>query len=247
MLGKADSAVDNERAAAIGGALSANVGLTTGTMLYGEWDKTKAKDTMTEYLKSGAADVVITEEGMAEGILDAFVEKGVLPKVMCGDATAGFIKKWYALKNGGIDVTPPPEDDGKKKKDDETPTPTPQPVMFTAQPGEFIVCAQPAPSGVGAAAFDIALEIAKGRTLIVEGQTFKYTVGTIITEANLAEYYEIVKDQKDTYIVSDLLTDDELNSLLNPPEPQPEATATQVPSATPSGSPTTAPSTTVSP
>ena len=235
MLGKPDSTVDAERAAAIGTALTANAALTVSAPLYAEWDNKKAKEMMAEYLQSGAADAVITEEGMAAGILDAFVEKGVLPKVMCGDATAGFIKKWYALKHGGIDVTPPPKEDGKKKKNDDTPTPTPEPVMFTAQPGEFIVCAQPAPAGVGAAAFDIAVEMAKGRTLITQGQTFKYSVGTVITEANLAEFYELVKDQNDTYIVSDVLTDSVLDSLLNPleqqPEPTPEPTAT--PSATP--------------
>ncbi len=231
VLGKPDDAVDAQRAAAISAALAANTGLTAETPLYAEWDKKKAKEAMAEYLKHSKADIVITEEGMAEGILDAFVEKGVLPKVMCGDATAGFIKKWYALKNGGIDVTPPPEDDGKKKND-ETPTPTPPPVMFTAQPGEFIVYAQPAPSGVGAAAFDIAVEIAKGRTLIAQGQPFIYTVGTVITEANLAQFYELVKDQDDTYVVSDRLTDELLNTLLNPLEQQPETTPADVPSAT---------------
>ncbi len=244
MFGKQDSPVDAERASAIGAALTAEAGLTVNAPLYAEWDNKKAKEMMAEYLKSGKADAVITEEGMAEGILDAFVEKGVLPKVMCGDVTAGFIKKWYALKHGGIDVTPPPKDDGKKKND-ETPTPTPPPVMFAAQPGELIVCAQPAPSGVGAAAFDIAVEIAKGRTLIAQGQTFKYTVGTVITEANLAEYYELVKGQADTYIISDILTDDILDSLLNPLEQQPEATPE--PAATPSAPPTESVSATVAP
>lgn len=232
ILGKQDSAIDTERAAAINKALAANVNLTVSDAIYAEWDETKAKEAMAAYLKgSDPADAVITEEGMAEGILDAFVEKGVLPKVMCGDATAGFIKKWYALKNGGIDVTPPAEDDGNKK-DDETPTPTPAPVMFTAQPGEFITCAQPAPSGIGAAAFDIALEMAKGRTLIKEGQTFKYTVGTLITDANLAQYYEQVKDQSDSFIVSDILTDDVLDTLLNPLEEQPDDTSESQPAAT---------------
>ncbi len=223
ILGKQDSAVDTERAEAIRSALAANVNLTVSDAVWAEWDKTKAKEAMADYLNgSEFADAVITEEGMAESIVDAFVEKGVLPKVMCGDATAGFIKKWYALKNSGIDVTPPTEDD---KKDDETPAPTPAPVMFLAQPGEFIACAQPAPSGIGAAAFDIAMEMAKGRTLKQEGQTFKYAVGTLITDENLAEYYEQVKDQKDSFIVRDLLTDDVLDTLLNPLEETPETQA----------------------
>ncbi len=232
ILGKQDSPIDTQRATAIGTALAANVNLTLSDAIYAEWSESKAKEAMKAYLDHGdAADAVITEEGMAEGILDAFVEKGVLPKVMCGDATAGFIKKWYALKNGGIDVTPPAKDDDSKK-DDETPTPTPAPVMFAAQPGEFVTCAQPAPSGIGAAAFDIALEMAKGRTLKTEGQTFNYTVGTLITDANLAQYYEQVKDLDDSYVISDLLTDDVLNTLLNPLEEKSEA-------ETPAAMPTT--------
>lgn len=236
ILGKQDSAIDTERAAAIAAALAGNVNLTLSDAIYAEWNETKAKDAMAAFLDHGeAADAVITEEGMAEGILDAFVEKGVLPKVMCGDATAGFIKKWYALKNGGIDVTPPVKDD---KKNDETPTPTPAPIMFAAQPGEFVTCAQPAPSGIGAAAFDIALEMAKGRTLKAEGQTFTYTVGTLITDANLAEYYEQIKDLDDSYIVSDLLTDDVLNALLNPLEEKSEVEVTPTQTAEAQATPT---------
>lgn len=223
VYGKQDDAADAQRVSAIAGALSADTGLTLSDALYAGWDGKKAAELFAGLMEKGVPDAVITEEGMAEGILDVFVEKGKLPKVMCADVTAGFIKKWYALKNGGIDVTPPAKDD-KKKKDDE-PEPTPTPVMFAAQPGEFVVCAQPAPSGVGAAAFDIAVEMAKGRTLKLEGQTFQYTVATLITDGNLAQYYELVKDQPNGYVVSDVLSDAVLDSLLNPPEEQPDATA----------------------
>lgn len=222
ILGRQDSAIDAERAQAIRTALATNVNLLTSDAIYAEWDEQKAQEAMAEYLKDGVADAVITEEGMAEGILDAFIEQGVLPKVMCGDATAGFIKKWYALKNGGIDVTPAAEDNGDSE---DTAMPTPTLVMFTAKSGEFIVCAQPAPTGIGAAAFSIALEMAKGRTLIEEGQTYNYTVGTLITDANLDQYYEQVKDKDDSFIVSDLLADDVLDTLLNPLEEQTAETA----------------------
>jgi len=214
VLGKQDSPLDAERAAAVAEALAANTALADGGVLYAGWDKQKANEAMTEYLKHGMPDAVITEEGMAEGVLDAFLEKGVLPKVMCGDATAGFIKKWYALKNGGIDISPKP--DNKKAKNDAEPMPSP--VMFAAQPGEFIVCAQPAPSGIGAAAFRIAAEMAEGRTLKAQGQTFAYTVSTVITEANLAEYYEKVKDKDDGFIVSDVISDETLDALLDVPQ-----------------------------
>ncbi len=232
ILGSQESPVDTARAKAINTQLATNANIVTTGTAYAGWNKAAAKTAMADYISNGTVDGVITEEGMAEGVLDAFIEARKLPKVMCGDATAGFIKKWYALKNSGIDITPEPEDD-KKNDDKTTPAPTPTPIMFTAQPGELIVCAQPAPSGIGAAAFEIALEMAKGRTLKEEGQTFNYVVETLITDENLAAYYEQVKDMADSYIISDLVSDAVLDSLLNPMPEETQTTVEPIVSPTP--------------
>lgn len=210
ILGNEESDIDQQRAVAINSALQVNENLSTAETGYAKWDNKAANEAMTEYIKKlGKIDGIITEEGMAQGILQAAVDAKKLPTVMCGDATAGFIKMWYALKNDGIDITPPPKDG--EEADENAPK-----VMFKAEEGDFIACAQPAPVYIGAAAFEIALKIAEGRTLKVPGSTFTYAVETMITEDNLAEYYEMVKDKPDSYSISDIISEQTLETLFNP-------------------------------
>ena len=144
---------------------------------------------------------------MAEGVLDAYIEAGTLPKVMCGDVTAGFIKQWYALKNGGLSVAPETDN----KKDDDEPALTP--VLLKSQPGELVVCAQPSTTGVGAAAFEFALKLAEGRKLKQEGTTFEYQVNTLITDETLNTYYEQIKDEEDDYSIRDFIVTSQIDQL----------------------------------
>ena len=196
ILGNEESEIDKERETAINAALAANEGVVTLGTKYAMWSATTAAEAITEYIGgSSPVDGVITEDGMAEAIIDAFITAGKLPKVMCGDTTVGFIKKWYALKNGGVDVTPEDADEDA------------EPVMFAAGAGEFVVCAQPAPTSISAAAFQIALKVAEGRVLKSEGGTYVYKMDTFITDENLAQYYEMVKDQPDAYMVTDHVAD----------------------------------------
>lgn len=210
ILGNEESEIDQKRAAAINSALQVNENISMAETGYAKWDKEAANEVMTGYLeKLGKIDGIITEEGMAQGILEAAVDAKKLPTVICGDATAGFIKMWYALKNEGIDITPPPEDG--EEVDENAPK-----VMFKAEEGELIACAQPAPVYIGAAAFEIALKIAEGRTLKAPGSTFTYAVDTMITEDNLVQYYEMVKDKSDSYTISDMVSEETLETLFNP-------------------------------
>ncbi|MDD5017713.1 MAG: substrate-binding domain-containing protein [Eubacteriales bacterium] len=211
ILGNEESGIDSARAGAINQALAANANIATVGTTYALWQETAANEAMAAYLSgSDQIDGVITEEGMAEGIIDAFIEEGVLPKVMCGDATAGFIKKWYALLNGGVDITPEDADEDDEK------------VMFTAEPGAFIVCAQPAPTSISAVAFELALKLAEGCVLKSEGMTFEYALETFITEDNLSVYYEMIKDQDDSYVVRDVISDEMLESLFEEPQEETE-------------------------
>ncbi|MBT7122496.1 MAG: substrate-binding domain-containing protein, partial [Clostridia bacterium] len=209
VLGSEDNELDIERASAINAALATNENISTKDTLYEKWDNDDAYDAMVEYLdEEGYVPGVITEEGMAQGVLDAFIEIERLPIVMCGDVSAGFIKTWYALKTIGIDITPEPEDD-----DEEVAT-----VIFKSKVGEMIVCAQPAPVSIGAVAFEIAFKLAEGRTLKVSGATYVYTVETVITDSNLPKYYAMVRDEKDDVLVRDIVSQETIENLLNPPE-----------------------------
>lgn len=208
VLGSDSDELDLARAAAINAALAANENISVADTLYEKWDSDDAYDAMAEYLdEEGYVPGIITEEGMAKGILDAFIEIERLPVVMCGDASAGFIKTWYALKTKGIDITPKPEDD------EEVAT-----VIFKSKIGEMIVIAQPAPVSIGAVAFEVAYQLAQGRTMKVAGATFVYNVETIITDSNLPKYYAIIRDERDDVLLRDIVSRETIESLLNPPE-----------------------------
>ncbi len=216
IMGSENDASDNARKSAIYNALKENDDISVAVTAYASWKKADAKAAMAAYLADGeAVDGVITEEGMAEGVLDAFLEAGTLPQVMCGDATAGFIKKWYALKNSGLNVT------SVANKQNST-EPTPAPVLMIAQPGEMIVCAQPAPTALGAVAFEIAVRLAEGRRLKNEGLTYAYRVGTLITDDNLKTYYDQIKDEHDTYVITDLFVTADIDMLFEPSAGQTE-------------------------
>lgn len=212
VLGSAESAIDQQRAAGINAALAGNTALLPMNTVYAAWKKADAYAAVKVLLEGHAdIDAVITEEGMAEGVLDAFIEAGVFPKVMCGDVTAGFIQKWYALKHSGLVIDTGEDDD----KDDEA-QPTPTPTVLIAPFGELNVCAQPAPLNAGAVAFEIAVRMAEGRTLKAQGETFTYSVQTLITGANLSEYYEAVKDLDSSALVSDVIAAEMLEGLFEP-------------------------------
>ena len=212
ILGSEKSEVDTIRAAAINQALLANDQLILEDVIYADWDGDDAQDALENFFEEeGYVSGIITEEGMAMGILDAYIDIQKLPKVMCGDVSAGFIKKWHDLKTKGIDLTIESDDD------DEEDTV----VNIKAGFDEMTVLAQPAPVNIGAVAFEIAYKLAQGRTLKTTGQTFVYNAETVITNDNLPKYYAMVMDKEDDYLLRDVITEETLESLLSPAqEPQ---------------------------
>lgn len=212
--GSQSDANDSARQSAVSGILAGVPQITVVGTSYAEWKKEDAKAAMAAFLTAGQVDGVITEEGMAEGVLDAFIEAGKLPRVMCADVTAGFIKKWYALKNGGLSIASKTED----KQDEDGPEPTPTPAVMLAQPGEMTVCAQPAPAAIGTVAFEIALRLAEGDSLVKEGETYSYQVNALITDENLGTYYEQIKDKEDSYAIRDFIVESDIDALFSPTE-----------------------------
>ncbi len=209
IFGSDTDVLDLERAAAINAALATNENISVKDTLYGKWDSDDAYDAIKEYLEeNGYVQGIITEEGMAKGILDAFIQIKRLPVVMCGDASAGFIKTWYALKTKGIDITPKPEDDEEVVAT----------VILKSKPSEMIVIAQPAPVSIGAVAFEVAYQLALGRTMKVLGATFVYNVETIITDSTLPKYYGMIWDEADDVLLRDIVAQETIESLLNPPK-----------------------------
>lgn len=69
------------------------------TSVPGSWDEAKARQAMSNVLASNSnIDGILTQDVMAEGIISAFeAANRKLPRVMTGDYTAGFLRRWKSL------------------------------------------------------------------------------------------------------------------------------------------------------
>jgi ribose transport system substrate-binding protein len=95
---------NNERIKATQDVLSKYPDITLTDSTSGGWDQTLAKEVATQIIGSGKQiDGVITQDGMAYGILSAFLDANKLPKVMFGDPGTAFFKEWNRLREEGAD------------------------------------------------------------------------------------------------------------------------------------------------
>jgi len=151
----------------------------------GYWDQTKAKEVATQIIASGQQiDAVITQDGMAFGILSAFLDANKLPKVMYGDPGTAFFKEWKKLRDQGAD---------------------------------FKACTQPNPPGIGGTAFRIALQLYNGKNFkpdILKDNTFYYQVSMFVTDENFDEAWELLKDKPDDYLLSEIMSEEEVSSTI---------------------------------
>lgn len=150
----------------------------------GYWDQTKAKEVATQIIASGQQiDAVITQDGMAYGVLSAFLDANKLPKVMYGDPGTAFFKEWKKLRDQGAD---------------------------------FKACTQPNPPGIGGTAFRIALQLYNGKNFkpdILQDNTFYYQVSMFVTDENFDEAWELLKDKPDDYLLSEIMSEEEVAAL----------------------------------
>ncbi len=150
----------------------------------GGWDQTKAQEAMAQIIASGQkVDAIITQDGMAYGCLKACLDAGKLPKVMFGDPGTAFFKEWKKLRDEGAD---------------------------------FKACAQPNPPGIGGTAFRMALQLYNGKTFkdgTLKDNTFFYVVSTFVTDENFDEFYELLKDQPDDYLLSEIMPQADVEAL----------------------------------
>jgi ABC-type sugar transport system, periplasmic component len=154
------------------------------TSTTGGWDQTQAKEVALQILGGGQqVDGVITQDGMAFGALSAFQDLGKLPKVMFGDPGTAFFKVWNDLREEGAD---------------------------------FKACAQPNPPGIVATGLRIAVKLYEGGEFkddVLTDNTMFYKVGSFYTDENFDEAWALLKDQPDDYLLSEVLSQDEVDAL----------------------------------
>lgn len=150
----------------------------------GGWDQTKAKEVTAQIIAAGQEiDGVVTQDGMAYGCLTAFEDAGKLPKVMFGDPGTAFFKEWKALRDEGAD---------------------------------FKACAQPNPPGIGGTAFRLAVNLANGEDFkegVLKDNIYYYQVSSFYTDENFDEGWELVKDQPDDFLLSEIISQDDADAL----------------------------------
>lgn len=145
----------------------------------GYWDQTKAKEVATQIIGGGQRiDAAIPQDGMAFGVLSAFLDANKLPKVMFGDPGTAFFKEWKKLREQGADF------------------------KACAQPNP------PGIGGTGfrmALQLYNGKEFKPG---ILKDNIYFYKVGMFITDENFDEGWELLKDKPDDYLLSEIMAED---------------------------------------
>jgi ribose transport system substrate-binding protein len=86
--------------------------------------------------------------------------------------------------------------------------------LWNTYKGKLTTFVQTNPPGISASGIKIAVRIAIGKKLkTLDNNTFYYPITTTVTNDNFDEIYNKIKDQKDTYELSEYLTDEKADSL----------------------------------
>ncbi len=174
----------------------ATVDLSSGKSISSAYDDVK---------EEGTIEGIYTENGYALDVLDECIEREALPKVFIGDATAGFIKRWYELMTNGIEI------DKKVDPEDRDSETYKQLVEGTGMQ----VFVRPTPYGTAATAVKFAIRLAEGKKLrtdmLTENKVFYYTGSTAIIDSVLPYYYNLIKDKEDDFVINDWPTDYEVD------------------------------------
>jgi len=175
---------NNDRVAATEDVLANYPDIKLVANTTGYWDQTKAKEVATQIIGSGQQiDGVITQDGMAFGVLSAFLDANKLPKVMFGDPGTAFFKEWKKLRDEGADF------------------------LACAQPNP------PGIGGSAfrlALQLYNGKEFKPG---VLDGNTYFYKVGMFITDDNFDEGWELLKDKPDDYLLSEIMPEATAESL----------------------------------
>lgn len=150
----------------------------------GFWDQTKAKEVATQIIGSGKQiDGVITQDGMAFGVLSAFLDAKKLPKVMFGDPGTAFFKEWKKLRDAKADF------------------------KACAQPNP------PGIGGTGFRIALQLYNGKKFKDGVLKNGTYFYKVSSFFTDENFDEAWNMLKDKPDDYLLSEIMPEDKVAEL----------------------------------
>lgn len=150
----------------------------------GYWDETKAKEAAAQIIASGKQiDGVFTQDGMAFGVLQAFLDAGKLPKFMYADPSTAAFKEWKILHDQGKDI---------------------KFVTENNPPGIGGTAFRMALNLYNGKQF---------KPDVLKGGVYYYSNTMMITDANFDQGWQLLKDKPDTYLLNNVMSQPDVDAL----------------------------------
>ncbi len=150
----------------------------------GYWDETKAKEAAAQIIASGKQiDGVLTQDGMAYGVLQAFLDAGKLPKVMFADPSTIAFKEWKKLKDEGKDI------------------------KFVTENNP------PGIGGTAFRMALNLYDGKKFKDGVLKDGVYYYTNTMLITDENFDQGWQLLKDKPDNYLLNNIMSQADVDAL----------------------------------
>ncbi len=137
---------------------------------------------------------IIVFDYNSNDVLRAWLRQDTTPKAMAGVATVAFVKTWYELLNGGVEIQIGEVDE---ESDEEPETKT-----VSATAADFSAYAMTSIENVGDVLYEFAKRLAEGGSLPEANYVYEVEGYDGITSSNIAQYYEKVKDRDSGLVYS---------------------------------------------
>jgi len=150
----------------------------------GYWDETKAKEAAAQIIASGKQiDCVFTQDGMAYGVLQAFLDAGKLPKYMYADPSTISFKEWKSLLDQGKDIDWVTENN------------------------------PPGIGGTAFRMILDAYNGKQFKPDVLKNEVYYYSNTVMITKANFDQGWAMLKDKPDTYLLNNVMSQQDVDAL----------------------------------
>ena len=147
-----------------------------------------------------APSIIVSRGPEAAKVLFKAAQTGNIPRVFVTRATAGIISEWYELKNGGIVTV-----EAVIPKEGDTETEAVQEVRVASDGSLIFAYAGLDGTMLGRTACRFAYNYAMGGTASEDKIEFEVSSRKIITDSDINELYELVKDKPgESYVPGDV-------------------------------------------
>jgi hypothetical protein len=137
---------------------------------------------------------IIVFDYNSNDVLRAWLRQDVAPQAMAGVATVAFVKTWYELLNGGVEIQTGEADEGSEEE--------PETKTVSATAADFSAYAMTSIGNAGDVLYAFAKKLAEGGSLPEANYVYEIEGYDGITNGNITQYYEKVKDRDSGLVYS---------------------------------------------